>query len=115
MFSSTAERNSTGKLIFSAVQKLFNSHGDKGLLISVNKNSQGIYALYLGARDPDVTNIKVRYLDNNAFDGLKGPTIKAEISWEVRGRQCEGKETVFDLKTYSNPKPLNAICKDSTK
>ncbi|MEI8026572.1 MAG: hypothetical protein WCI18_09505 [Pseudomonadota bacterium] len=109
------DRDKSGKLIFSNADQLDSAHGDKYLLISLNKNTQGIYSLYLDARDRDVANIKVRYLKDTAFNGLKGPSIKAEILWEVRGQTCHGKETVFTLENNLKPKPLNAICEGTTR
>ena len=113
--SRTPERDNSGKLIFSNTQQLESAHGEKHLLIALNKNAQGIYSLYLDANDQDVTNIKVRYLKDAVFNGLKGPSIKAEILWEVRGRQCRGKETVFTLENYLKSKPLTAICEGTTR
>lgn len=109
------ERDNSGKLIFSNADQLDSTHGDKYLLIALNKNAQGIYSLYLDARDRDVANIAVKYRKDTAFNGLKGPSIKAEIQWEVRGRLCRGKETVFTMENYQKSKPLTAICEGTTR
>jgi hypothetical protein len=61
--------------------------------------------------------MEVKYVNANKtkFDGRSGPVVNAEISWEVRGRRCRGRETVFSLENYLKPKPLTAICEGTTR
>jgi hypothetical protein len=98
-----------------SVDRLEKDHGDKFLLVSLGTNERKIYGLTLNAADPNVSNIKVRYIMNEEFNGKQGPVIKAEISWEVRGKSCRGKEQIFSLEAYVKPKPLTAVCGGTTR
>ena len=89
---------------------LSSDHGSRYLLIHVEKDENGHYALFIDSIDQSVRNIRIAYVAGSAFAGKKGPVIRAKVQWEYNSRTCVGKTTIFSLKDYSDTKKLLTDC-----
>jgi hypothetical protein len=89
---------------------LSSDHGSRYLLVHVEKDEHGHYALFIDSIDQNVRNIRIAYVAGSAFAGKKGPVIRAKVQWEYNSRTCVGKTTIFSLKDYSNTKKLLTDC-----
>jgi hypothetical protein len=101
-FTSSSERTSRSSLS--------SDHGRRYLLVRVAKDTSGRYVLVIDSIDENVRNIRIAYVAGTAFNGKKGPVIRAKVQWEYSTKTCIGKTTIFSLKDYSESRKILTDC-----